>query len=157
MRNNELATVAQLTEFDEVIDVRSEAEFAEDHIPGAINCPALNNEERAHVGALYTRVSHFDAKKVGAAGLMVIPRLMSRGTSTAAQRAHFAGVLKAGGDLPANPAARLQDGALEGSNVSPVATMVAMIAAARQFEQQMKLMQIAQTQGQQSAKLLGTT
>lgn len=41
------------------------------------------------------------AKKVGAAGLMVIPRLMSRGTSPAAQRAHFAGVLKAGGDLPA--------------------------------------------------------
>lgn len=41
------------------------------------------------------------AKKVGAAGLMVIPRLMSRGTSAAAQRAHFAGVLKAGGDLPA--------------------------------------------------------
>lgn len=41
------------------------------------------------------------AKQVGAAGLMVIPRLLSRGTSPAAQRAHFAGVLKAGGDLPA--------------------------------------------------------
>ncbi|MGN6545920.1 MAG: dihydrodipicolinate synthase family protein [Aureliella sp.] len=41
------------------------------------------------------------AKEVGAAGLMVIPRLMSRGTSPAAQRAHFAGVLQAGGDLPA--------------------------------------------------------
>lgn len=63
----------------------------------------------------------------------------------------------ADGDLPADPAARLQDGALEGSNVSPVETMVSMIAAARQFEQQMKLLQIAQTQGQQSAKLLGTT
>ncbi|MDT8999309.1 flagellar basal-body rod protein FlgF [Paucibacter sp. APW11] len=62
----------------------------------------------------------------------------------------------ADGDLPADPAARLQDGALEGSNVSPVETMVGMIAAARQFEQQMKLLQIAQTQGQQSAKLLGT-
>jgi len=61
------------------------------------------------------------------------------------------------GDLPADPNARLQDGALEGSNVSPVETMVSMIAAARQFEQQMKLLQIAQTQGQQSAKLLGTT
>ena len=63
----------------------------------------------------------------------------------------------ADGDLPANPAARLQDGALESSNVSPVETMVAMIAAGRQFEQQMKLLQIAQTQGQQSAKLLGST
>ena len=41
------------------------------------------------------------AKKVGAAGLMVIPRLMSRGASPAAQHAHFAGVLKAGADLPA--------------------------------------------------------
>lgn len=41
------------------------------------------------------------AKRVGAAGLMVIPRLLSRGTSPAAQREHFAGVLKAGGDLPA--------------------------------------------------------
>lgn len=61
------------------------------------------------------------------------------------------------GDLPANADAKVQDGALEGSNVSPVATMVGMIAAARQFEQQMKLLQIAQTQGQQSAKLLGST
>ena len=41
------------------------------------------------------------AREVGAAGLMIIPRLLSRGTSPAAQRAHFAGVLKAGHDLPA--------------------------------------------------------
>jgi 4-hydroxy-tetrahydrodipicolinate synthase len=41
------------------------------------------------------------AREVGAAGLMVIPRVLSRGTSTAAQREHFAGVLSAGGDLPA--------------------------------------------------------
>ncbi len=41
------------------------------------------------------------AKKVGAEGLMVIPRLLSRGTSAAAQQSHFSGVLKAGGDLPA--------------------------------------------------------
>lgn len=41
------------------------------------------------------------AREVGAAGLMVIPRVMSRGTSAAAQRAHFAGILGAGGDLPA--------------------------------------------------------
>jgi flagellar basal-body rod protein FlgF len=63
----------------------------------------------------------------------------------------------ADGELPADATAKLQDGALEGSNVSPVETMVGMISAARQFEQQMKLLQIAQTQGQQSAKLLGTT
>lgn len=41
------------------------------------------------------------AREVGAAGLMVIPRVLSRGTSTAAQRAHFAGILKAAGNLPA--------------------------------------------------------
>ncbi len=41
------------------------------------------------------------AREVGAAGLMVIPRVLSRGTSTAAQRAHFAGILEAAVDLPA--------------------------------------------------------
>lgn len=41
------------------------------------------------------------AQQVGAAGLMLIPRLMSRGTSPAAQRAHFAGVLQAAPALPA--------------------------------------------------------
>jgi tRNA 2-selenouridine synthase len=61
------ATVAQLAAFDEIIDVRSPAEFAEDHIPGAINCPVLNNEERARVGMLYKQVSPFEAKKLGAA------------------------------------------------------------------------------------------
>jgi len=67
LRNNEPVTVAQLAEFDEVIDVRSEAEFAEDHVPGAINCPVLDNEERIRVGTLYKQVSPFEAKKVGAA------------------------------------------------------------------------------------------
>ena len=63
----DLVTVAQLAGFDEVIDVRSESEFAEDHIPGAINCPVLSDEERARVGITYKRVSAFDAKKIGAA------------------------------------------------------------------------------------------
>lgn len=61
------ATVAQLTEFDEFIDVRSEGEFAEDHIPGAVSCPVLSDEERARVGTLYKQVSSFEAKKTGAA------------------------------------------------------------------------------------------
>ena len=62
----------------------------------------------------------------------------------------------ADGDLPADPAARLQSGALEGSNVSPVETMVAMIAAARQFEHHMKLLQGAEQREQSATKLLGT-
>jgi tRNA 2-selenouridine synthase len=53
--------------YDTVIDVRSPAEFAEDHIPGAINLPAMSNEERARVGTIYAQVSPFDARKVGAA------------------------------------------------------------------------------------------
>ena len=58
------------------------------------------------------------------------------------------------GDLPADPNARVQDGVLEGSNVSPVETMVAMISASRQFEQQMKLLQTAQSDEQAATKLL---
>lgn len=54
-------------EFDTVIDVRSPAEFAEDHIPGAINLPALNNAQRARVGTVYTQESPFLARKIGAA------------------------------------------------------------------------------------------
>lgn len=53
--------------YDTIIDVRSPAEYAEDHIPGAINCPVLDNEERARVGTLYKQVNAFEAKKVGAA------------------------------------------------------------------------------------------
>ncbi len=60
-----------------------------------------------------------------------------------------------GNDLDADPNARLQDGALEGSNVSPVQTMVAMISAARQFEHQMKLLQLSEKQDQQASRLLG--
>jgi flagellar basal-body rod protein FlgF len=60
----------------------------------------------------------------------------------------------AAGDLPADAKARVQDGALEGSNVSAVETMVAMIAAARQFDQQMKMLQTAERQEQTAAKLL---
>ena len=60
-------TIADLATFDEIIDVRSPAEFAEDHIPGAINCPVLDNEQRIEVGTLYKQVSAFEAKKIGAA------------------------------------------------------------------------------------------
>lgn len=52
--------------FDTVIDVRSPAEFALDHIPGAINLPALSNAERAEVGTIYKQVSPFEARKLGA-------------------------------------------------------------------------------------------
>ncbi|MFS4582989.1 tRNA 2-selenouridine(34) synthase MnmH [Phaeobacter sp. C3_T13_0] len=54
-------------DYDCVIDVRSPAEFAEDHWPGAINLPVLDNDERAEVGTIYVQESPFLARKVGAA------------------------------------------------------------------------------------------
>lgn len=62
-----VATVAQLAAFDAVIDARAPAEFAEDHLPGAISLPVLDDDERARVGTLYKQESPFAAKKVGAA------------------------------------------------------------------------------------------
>jgi len=59
--------LTQLDQFDQVIDVRSPAEFALDHIPGAVNYPVLNNEERVEIGTLYKQESPFAAKKLGAA------------------------------------------------------------------------------------------
>ena len=50
---------------DTIIDVRSPAEYAEDHIPGAINLPVLSDVERAQVGTIYKQVSSFTARKVG--------------------------------------------------------------------------------------------
>lgn len=61
-----MASVANLGDFDEVIDARSPAEFVEDHIPGAINLPVLDNAQRAEVGTVYKQVSAFAAKKIGA-------------------------------------------------------------------------------------------
>jgi tRNA 2-selenouridine synthase len=62
-----MANVAQLDEFDEIIDVRTPSEFAEDHVPGAVNRPVLDDAERAQVGTLYKQVSAFTGRKVGAA------------------------------------------------------------------------------------------
>ena len=56
-----------LDSYDSIIDVRSPSEFAEDHIPGAINCPVLDDAERIFIGTMYKQASPFDAKKKGAA------------------------------------------------------------------------------------------
>lgn len=53
--------------FDDIIDVRAPAEWGEDHIPGAISLPVLDDAERARVGTIYKQVSPFTARKVGAA------------------------------------------------------------------------------------------
>ncbi len=59
--------MARLATFQAVIDARSPAEFAEDHLPGAVNWPVLDNDERREVGTEYVQVSAFDARKHGAA------------------------------------------------------------------------------------------
>jgi tRNA 2-selenouridine synthase len=70
MKYPELSTfsdiLSRLAEFDAIIDVRSPSEFAEDHIPGAINCPVLDDLERIKVGTMYKQINAFEAKKVGA-------------------------------------------------------------------------------------------
>lgn len=53
--------------FDTIIDVRSPSEFAKDHIPGAINCPVLDDAQREDIGTLYVQVSSFVARRKGAA------------------------------------------------------------------------------------------
>ncbi|TAM07711.1 MAG: tRNA 2-selenouridine(34) synthase MnmH, partial [Paraburkholderia sp.] len=64
--NQQRVTIGQIGEFDEIIDVRTPLEYAEDHIPGAINAPVMSNEERVIVGTLYKQ-SPFEAARVGAA------------------------------------------------------------------------------------------
>ncbi len=59
--------LAQLDQFDAVIDARSESEYALDHLPGAVNWPTLNDEERQVFGTMYVQVNAFEAKKRGAA------------------------------------------------------------------------------------------
>jgi tRNA 2-selenouridine synthase len=58
---------ADLAGFDAIIDARSPAEFAEDHLPGAVNWPVLDDEQRRAVGTLYLQTSALEARKLGAA------------------------------------------------------------------------------------------
>lgn len=63
----------RVAEFDTLIDARSPSEFADDHLPGAINCPVLDDDERRIVGTLYKQQGAFEARRVG--GAMVAARL----------------------------------------------------------------------------------
>ena len=56
-----------LGQFDEIVDVRTPAEYADDHIPGALNAPVLSNEERVLIGTMYAQESPFKATRLGAA------------------------------------------------------------------------------------------
>ena len=59
--------LADIDKFDTIIDVRSPSEFADDHIPGAINLPVLDDQQRSEVGTIHKHISQFTAKREGAA------------------------------------------------------------------------------------------
>lgn len=114
---------------------------------GPITLPANARVEIADDGSISASVGSDRPQAVGRLKLVTPEAALARGDD---------GLFRAadGNDLAADPAARVLAGALEGSNVSPVETMVAMIAAARQFEQQMKSLQTAEQRDQAAARLL---
>ena len=113
---------------------------------GPITLPANAAVDVASDGTLTTRVGNDPPQPAGRLKLVTTDAPLTRGDD---------GLFRVeAGELAADPSARLQAGALEGSNVSPVETMVAMIAAARQFEQQMKVLQGAEQREQAASRLL---
>lgn len=116
---------------------------------GPVTLPANAAIDIGPDGTISATVGNQRPQQVGRLKLVTPEAPLVRGTD---------GLFRAAdGDLPADANARLQAGALEGSNVSPVETMVAMIAAARQFEHQMKMLQGAEQREQAAQKLLGQT
>ena len=113
---------------------------------GPITVPANAQVQIAPDGTISAAVGNAKPQSVGKLKLVTPESPLQRG-----EDGLFRG---ANGDLSADPEARVQDSALEGSNVSPVETMIAMIAAARQFEQQMKMVHSAQEKEQAGTKLL---
>ncbi len=113
---------------------------------GPIQVPSNTEISIGGDGSVSARGAGGRSSVVGKLKLVTPEAALTRGTD---------GLFRASeGDLAADPAARLQDGALEGSNVSAVETMVSMIAAARQFEAQMKMLQTAEADEKAAAQLL---
>jgi flagellar basal-body rod protein FlgF len=113
---------------------------------GPITVPANAEVSIAADGTVSAKTADGRPTPVGRLKLVIPEAALERGTD---------GLFRAAdGDLSSDPNGRLQDGALEGSNDSAIETMVAMIAAARQFETQMKMLQTAERQEQSAAKLL---
>ena len=59
-------SLRELRRFDAILDARSPSEYAEDHLPDALNVPVLDDAERELIGTLYKQQSSFDAKRAGA-------------------------------------------------------------------------------------------
>ena len=116
---------------------------------GPITIPPNSEVSIAPDGTVSSRAANGTITPVGRLKMVTPENKLDRGTD---------GLFRAAeGDLPADPNARLQDGALEGSNVNPIEAMISMISAARQYETQMKLLQTAERGEQQAAQLLSNT
>lgn len=113
---------------------------------GPITIPLNASVDVAANGTISARVGQGAPQVVGKLKLVTPEQPLQRGDDALFRNP--------GGELPADANARVQSGALEGSNVSAVETMVAMIAAARQFESQMKMMQTAEKNEQGGQQLL---
>ena len=114
---------------------------------GPITIPPNSEVAIGADGTISAKVGNQRAQVVGRLKLVTPEAPLTRGTD---------GLFRAAEDLPADPNARVTGGALEGSNVSAVESMVAMISAARQFEQQMKMLKSAEDKEQAAAKLLSS-
>ena len=113
---------------------------------GPITLPLNAQVDVAADGSITATVGNGRPQQAGRLKLVTPEAPLNRGTD---------GLFRADdGDLPLDATARVQGAALEGSNVSAVETMVAMISAARQFEHQMKMLQGAEQREQGAAKLL---
>lgn len=116
---------------------------------GPIQLPPNTEASIAPDGTVSAKAANGRLTAVGKLKLVTPGEPLQRGTD---------GLFRAAaGDLTADGTARLQDGALEGSNVSPVETMVSMIAAARQFEAQMRMLQTAEGNEKAAAQLLSAS
>lgn len=114
---------------------------------GPIQVPQGSEASIAGDGTVVARAANGQSSRIGKLKLVTPEAPLQRGTD---------GLFRSGngGDLAADATARLQDGALEGSNVSAVQTMVQMIAAARQFEAQMRSLNTAEQNDKTAAQLL---
>jgi flagellar basal-body rod protein FlgF len=115
---------------------------------GPITIPPNSEVAVGADGTISAKTGNQRPTVVGRLKLVTPEAPLTRGTD---------GLFRAAEDLPADPAARLAGGALEGSNVSAIESMVAMISAARQFEQQMKMLKSAEEKEQSASKLLSSS
>ena len=113
---------------------------------GPIQVPPNTQVSIGGDGTVSSTAANGKSTSIGKLKLVTPEAPLTRGTD---------GLFRAAeGDLSADPNARVQDGALEGSNVSAVETMVQMISAARQFEAQMKSLTTAEANDKAAAQLL---